>query len=599
MGIVAGVVLAAAAARAQDEAVDFEIFRPAPDPYGYSAIEGAATLQNLQLGIGAWFSYEDDPVVLAYSLDPMQPADRVSFTESSDALVDNRALLVPHLGLGITRFGSLSVDLPVLVAQSAWTQASLDSLGGDGVPDPTRSQGIGDLRVTPKIVVIDRDYAPVGVAISVPVGLPTGSGVDYIGEGSVSAAPNLAFEWSDGRIHARAYRFRFALNVGYLVRDPDRVNDAPIGSAITYGLGVGAHVLGPLEVTAEAHGQSFGSRWSQNPSEGLLGAKLLLGQLVSVHLGAGIGFLPGVGAPDFRFVGGLHAAPNFDPAMRDTDRDGIVDGRDKCKDDAEDEDGYQDDDGCPDRDNDADGREDASDKCPDDPEDDDGYLDNDGCPELDNDKDGVNDADDRCPTQAGPPDLGGCPTVDSDGDGASDDLDRCPYDAEDTDGWQDEDGCPDTDDDLDGLPDAADKCPREREVVNGVDDDDGCPDQLVVVEASRIRINDVIYFDTGKATIQERSFVLLDEIARVILEHPKLKRIRVEGHTDSVGNDVLNLKLSQARAESVAAYLRSHGVQAGRLDAAGFGEMRPIDTNDTDPGRARNRRVEFIIVDQE
>jgi outer membrane protein OmpA-like peptidoglycan-associated protein len=593
-----GAILAAAEAQAQDQAVDFEIFRPAPDPYGYSAVEGAATLQNLQLGVGAWFSYEDDPVVLAYSQDLADPAERVSFTDGRDALVDNRALLSPHLGLGITRFGSLSVSLPILVGQMAWTQASLDDLA-TGVPDPTASQGIGDLQLTPKIVLIDRDYAPVGFAISVPVGIPTGSGVDYMGEGTVSAAPMLAFEWSDGRVHSRAYKFRFALDVGYLVREADRIHDAPVGSAILYGVGVAAHLLGPLEITAEAHGQSFGSRWAQNPSEGLLGAKLVLGRLVTVHVGAGMGFLPGVGAPDFRFVGGLNAAPNFDPAMRDTDRDGLVDGRDKCKDDAEDVDGYQDDDGCPDRDNDADGRPDDSDQCPDDPEDDDGYMDNDGCPDLDNDKDGVNDADDRCPNQAGPPDLGGCPTVDTDGDGASDDLDRCPYDAEDVDGWQDEDGCPDPDNDLDGVPDAVDKCPNEREVINGVDDEDGCPDQLVVVEASRIRINDIIYFDTGKATIQERSFALLDEIARVILEYPKLKKIRVEGHTDSVGNDVFNLKLSQARAESVAAYLRTHGVEAGRLDAAGFGEMRPIDSNDTDAGRSRNRRVEFIIVDQE
>ena len=106
-------------------------------------------------------------------------------------------------------------------------------------------------------------------------------------------------------------------------------------------------------------------------------------------------------------------------------------------------------------------------------------------------------------------------------------------------------------------------------------------------------------FEFGKADIQQRSFSLIDEIAETIVANPHLKQIRIEGHTDDVGSDIANLKLSQARANSVADAIASRGVERNRLDAVGFGEMRPKESNDTDDGRAANRRVEFIIVDQE
>ena len=92
---------------------------------------------------------------------------------------------------------------------------------------------------------------------------------------------------------------------------------------------------------------------------------------------------------------------------------------------------------------------------------------------------------------------------------------------------------------------------------------------------------------------------LLDEIASVILAHPEIKKIRVEGHTDSDGPDSSNLKLSQARTQAVVDYLVSKGVERSRLDPVGFGESRPIAENTTPEGKAKNRRVEFIIVSRE
>jgi outer membrane protein OmpA-like peptidoglycan-associated protein len=379
-------------------------------------------------------------------------------------------------------------------------------------------------------------------------------------------------------VRRRDYTFRVAANGGYTARPVSRVRDVQLGGAVDYAAAVGIHPAAPFEAVLEVHG-SAGGTLAQSPMEALVGAKFLAGRAVTIDLGGGAGLLGGIGAPDWRLYGGIQFAPSFDPSQADDDEDGLVDARDRCPNDAEDKDGYEDDDGCPDRDNDADGREDTIDQCVNDPEDDDGFLDNDGCPEPDNDKDGVNDV-----------------------------ADRCPDAAETVNGVSDEDGCPDDkppeDSDGDGINDDQDRCPRDAEDLNEFEDTDGCPDERlknarVVVTAGSIKIKDVIYFDTGKSSIQERSHSLLDEIATVILEHREIKRIRVEGHTDDVGNDLTNLKLSQARAEAVVRYLVSKGVAAERLDAAGFGEMRPIAPNTSDEGRSQNRRVEFIIVDRD
>lgn len=593
----------------EDATFDFEIFRPHADYYGFTVVPGAATLGNLQLGVGAWLNYADDPMVLVNA-----NGDRVSVTgevgakDNGDGLVEQRVGADLQVGMGFTRYASLTLDLPVALSQKAWDVQSLDDPTGD--PLTGAAGGLRDLTLTAKGAILDPDKMPVGLAVSVPVGVPTGGSTGYLGEKGVTVDPNLILEWANGSIRQREYKFRAAANVGYFLRTSDaRLRDIHLGNSVNYGLGLGFHPINALELMLEFHGSSYGSRMSQNPAEVLLGAKILAGPMVQVNVGGGVGVMGGVGAPDFRLYTGVSVAPNFDPASRDTDGDDIADGEDRCPKDPEDLDSFQDTDGCPELDNDADGREDGVDKCPNDPEDDDGYLDNDGCPDPDNDKDKVNDDMDRCPDQAetinGFDDEDGCPDEkpvdDTDGDGYKDDLDRCPYDAEDLDNFEDEDGCPDKDNDGDSILDAADKCPNEREVFNGVEDTDGCPDesQRVVLEQGQIKINDVIYFDPGKATIQERSFDLVSEIASVLTAHPELKKVRVEGHTDSDGNDAANLKLSQARANAVVAFLVSKGVDASRLDPVGFGESRPLEPNTTPEGKAKNRRVEFIIVDRD
>ncbi|MFT3692991.1 MAG: OmpA family protein [Kofleriaceae bacterium] len=249
----------------------------------------------------------------------------------------------------------------------------------------------------------------------------------------------------------------------------------------------------------------------------------------------------------------------------DRDGDGIKDNVDKCPDEPEDKDGFEDEDGCPDLDNDKDGIPDATDKCPNEPEDKDGFEDEDGCPDLDNDNDGL-----------------------------SDKVDQCPNDPEDKDGFEDDDGCPDPDNDKDGFLDKDDKCPNEAGSAP-----DGCPKKynLVVVTEKKIELKQTVFFDFNKATIKSVSFALLNDVAQAMADNPKIK-VEIQGHTDSVGNDNFNLKLSQQRAESVRTYLIKRGIDSGRMVPKGYGENVPIADNRTDAGRSQNRRVEFVITER-
>jgi len=178
---------------------------------------------------------------------------------------------------------------------------------------------------------------------------------------------------------------------------------------------------------------------------------------------------------------------------------------------------------------------------------------------------------------------------DRDGDGVPDDKDLCP----DEPGPAELDGCPDRDGD--GIPDREDKCPDEP----GPAENDGCPvpsSDLVEMGAKGISLNASIHFDTGKETIKSDSFALLDEVAKLMNAHREFKRIRVEGHTDNVGNAAYNKDLSGRRAAAVVRYLVDKGVAAARLVPMGYGLEGPIAPNVTALGRAKNRRVVFTVL---
>ena len=250
-------------------------------------------------------------------------------------------------------------------------------------------------------------------------------------------------------------------------------------------------------------------------------------------------------------------------------------------------------------DRDGDGILDPDDACPDVPEDFDGVDDEDGCPEDDDlDGDGILDSVDLCVAEAedadGQSDADGCPDPDDDFDGVLDGEDRCRIDPEDRDGFQDEDGCPDPDNDGDSTMDTDDRCPDEP----GPADEQGCPRvyEDVEVTTTHIRIHQKIHFAFNRARIRSVSFPILNTVTQVLKDYPDI-RVEIQGHTDSRGSDSYNERLSDQRARAVLEYLVSKGISESRLTSRGYGESRPLESNSTDDGRARNRRVEFLRTD--
>jgi outer membrane protein OmpA-like peptidoglycan-associated protein len=124
-------------------------------------------------------------------------------------------------------------------------------------------------------------------------------------------------------------------------------------------------------------------------------------------------------------------------------------------------------------------------------------------------------------------------------------------------------------------------------------------DASVTLTAKEVKIRNQVMFKSGSAEIDERSAPLLSEIADVLLRNPQAAHVRVEGHTDNVGDPAANLALSQQRAEAVVQWLVSAGVGSDRLEAKGYGDSRPLVPNLTPGNRARNRRVQFMVKEKE
>ncbi|MDH4573239.1 OmpA family protein [Salinicola acroporae] len=198
---------------------------------------------------------------------------------------------------------------------------------------------------------------------------------------------------------------------------------------------------------------------------------------------------------------------------------------------------------------------------------------------MDSDGDGVPDDRDQCPnTPAGVAvDAVGCP-LDTDGDGVPDYMDQCPGTPAGVE--VNAQGCP-LDSDGDGVPDYQDQCPNTPAgaEVNSL----GCEEDLVLRDVN-------FEFDSAKLTSSAEA--ILDGISGKLMANDQL-RIRLEGHTDSVGPAAYNKELSQRRADSVKAYLVNKGFSADNITTIGYGEEQPIASNDTAEGRAQNRRVEL------
>lgn len=271
-------------------------------------------------------------------------------------------------------------------------------------------------------------------------------------------------------------------------------------------------------------------------------------------------------------------------ALADKDSDGIKDTYDRCPNTPH---GIAVDSlGCM-LDFDKDGVADNLDKCPNTPQ---GVtVDSTGCP-TDFDKDGVPDAFDKCPnTPAGfEVDTTGC-KMDADKDGISDTFDKCPNTPQ---GFSvDSTGCP-MDFDKDGIPDEKDKCPNTLPGIRV--DENGCP---VNKKEDLDQLKKGINFKLNSAKLTKNSYGTLDDIAKLMRRIPNAN-LEVQGHTDDKGTDDFNMKLSQKRAKAVVQYLERKGIHPNRLRAVGYGRSKPLAENDSEDGRAKNRRVELVPFEQ-
>lgn len=531
-------------ARAQTSSLDVQTFQPSTDTLGGFGVTSARPLDHLDWTLGLLANYASAPL-------------RLRTVEGGDVvreIVRDRVTADVIASLGLADLLQLSLDVPVVAFN-----------GGDGTIGASRMDvgGVGDVRFRTEIGHV---WGVFGASLGAEVLFPTGNDDAFLGTGGVRGGPIAALEL-DFRV------VQVIANLGARFQDQRELANLEVDHELRLGFAllgrfrsIGFDLVGEGSVYTRL--QAPFERQNETGLELRAGFRYRLPGDIVLLAGAGPGVLGGYGTPEWRAFLGLL----YDPDVHDSDGDGLLDDVDACPLAAEDFDGRADEDGCPDPDDDGDGVPDVEDDCPLVAEDCDGFEDADGCPDPDNDQDGV-------------PDV----------------VDRCPLGPEDRDGFEDADGCPDPDNDGDGILDGVDKCPDARETFNDVDDADGCPDERKSVEVTceRIAIYDTILFESGKARIDPVSFPLLDDVAATILMNPFIRRVSVEGHTDSEGSTRFNLRLSDKRAQAVRQYLVARGVPAAMLTARGFGESLPIDTNRTEEGRATNRRVEFVITDQD
>ncbi len=434
-------------------------FDPAPGPRNFLSVRTLRMETEKTFSAGLMVNYGNSPLVV------MGDDGEIGVIRSLvTADVLGSYTLMPALELG--------VKIPV-------TRVSGDGLDPENfsaLPSGAQKTSLGDPSLEAKYRIYGKADGPLtagaGAYVTAPLGSMMAEGY-FIGDDTVGGGVR-------GIADLRLGAFSAGLNLTGAFRRTATIGVTRVGSELRYGIGGGYALSDEFRVHLEALGNTRFSTEADgsNGTEALLGARYNpAGLPFTFTLGGGTRIAEGVGIPKYRILGGVL----FDSEPRDRDRDGVVDDDDACPDKAEDLDGFQDSDGCPDPDNDEDGFLDSVDKCPDDAEDRDGFEDSDGCPELDNDKDGIPDERDLCKnkpeTKNDYKDEDGCPDeADQDEDGIPDERDTCVDLPEDTDGFEDTDGCPDLDNDMDGIPDTADECVDQPETINGFEDTNGCPD---------------------------------------------------------------------------------------------------------------------------
>ena len=569
--------------------MDLQQFQPMPDPQQHYLFGPSAQFAPA----GQWSGYAlvnvvGNPLVL-----------RNRDEERSASIVSSQAKLHMMGSFTFTDWLDISLDLPLYLHQTGDDQLP------PGVVGVGSRRGIGDARLLSRARFFQTsgESAPrFAAAALLDAHLPTGNGEALQG-GDLRAGPTVVADLIFASGHS------VGAHMGYQFRSSSEFQNLSVNDTAAWGISSQFAVANDLHLTAELLGKftpSSGFNRDHSPTEFVAAAKSMFGATYAVG-GFGLGLIRGYGTPDWRaFAGiGIPMAPAVDTPIAPTEPapPPIVEPEPE-------------------------------------PEPEPLQIEVAINTPIDNDV-----TDFRFPlegtTEPGATvsleltDLDGQPidatTVDADGQGnwsaeffvpvdgayklaaqavhpedqevtafaersftiagdhcAHDDLNSCHVDAICTNiaGGDYDCQC------HDGFTGDGQHCELEREPE---------PEPMVQVDEERQRIDiaETVHFQTNSDEIEPASFPLLNVVATVLTEHPHLERIRIEGHTDSRGSRTHNTDLSQRRAESVRAYLIERGIDADRLTAQGLGPDQPIADNDTDEGRALNRRVEFHILGED
>jgi OmpA-OmpF porin, OOP family len=590
-----------------DPAIDVQLFEYAVGPKTFFTVVDADVGKKKQLSLDVFFTFLTNP----FTVYDVSPGDNTILGERAQVV---KSMLTSEVSAayGLSDTVQLGVSLPVVLSM---TGEGLDPTTAMAAPEGLAVSGLGDLRVEAKRRLWRRgDLRVSGIAgLTLPSSFGSG-GSKFLGDDLPSLRGRIAVQWSHGRIAVGG-------NAGLLLRKPREIYATEIGQQAIWAAGASLRITERFFVVGESFGRTglFKIGLDRSPLEVEGGLRVFVTSSFAVVAGGGTGMIKGIGSPDLR----VFTSVGYAPDVRDSDGDGIVNGRDGCVLVAEDKDGWKDSDGCPDDDNDEDRRADASDRCPNQAEDLDGFDDEDGCPELDNDGDRIADLEDKCsndpedkkqpfPSDGCPTtkhdadfdgfvdavdacatdaedvdgfeDGDGCPDPDQDHDGVEDDVDQCPVCPEDKDGWQDEDGCPEGDNDQDGLVDAVDRCPLEPETVNAVEDFDGCPDQggitIANFDGERVLVDRAPPFDRKGLTTAAQ--LIVDQVALRMLANPDVTRWLVAIADPKESH-------AQRQAEWIKAQLIKRGVNGGSIEllsAVGSSKLVAVAKDRSDPDAA-------------
>ncbi|HMG54846.1 MAG TPA: transporter, partial [Kofleriaceae bacterium] len=368
-----------------DSAIDVQTFEYALGPKTFVTVADGDVADRGQLSVDALVTFMTKPFKI-YDLDPDDPNKIVGTRATVVSSMTSAQLTAAY---GMTDRLQLGANLPIIFALQG---DGLMAQTGQAAPNGLNVTGLGDLVAEAKYRLLrSRSLRLSAIAgLSLPTSVGSG-GSQFIGDDLPTVRGKLAAQLDAGRLS-------FGANAGVLLRKPRTIYDTTIGQQLVWGVAGAIRLTDRLSLIAEGYGRAGlpDLALDASPLEVEGGIRFYATGSVAVLVGGGAGVIKGIGAPEAR----LFVSLGFAPDVRDSDGDGIPNGRDRCPLVPEDKDGFQDDDGCPDDDNDGDHRPDAVDKCPNDAEDIDGFEDDDGCPDLDNDKDGIPDLQDKCPNDA-------------------------------------------------------------------------------------------------------------------------------------------------------------------------------------------------------